>query len=436
MATNNTVLDYLKWRGDLTFAADPFNNVDNLILSQLAYVDFDGIVSEKQDEKIGIVEVCEKYWQKHTEEEIMGRVSFVKMSPFLLRPLAASKRFGGMKLSGFVNHVSKDTEAQMAVIQFELDDGTVYVAFRGTDETLIGWKEDFNLSFMNRTEGQRLAIEYLNQNFGSTSLRLRVGGHSKGGNFAVYASAFAEPEVRAQIEKVYTNDGPGFRREITESENYKEVIKKTVSLIPQDSVIGRIFRSKVEPIVVESSARGIMQHDALTWQVEGKRFLRTKRSNDSVLFEKVFDDWLNNVDDSSRRQFVDQIFNILMAAGADTMKQFRNSNFTEMGEVMAVVRKMPKEQQKEIINVITQLLRSGEKNFYEQISISEDLPGFLRSWAARRENALKSLERKKREEADWEDAPEEEETFREQEAAQKLEAEAPADKSGESVSYG
>ena len=157
MTEDYNMQDYLYWRGDIPFSTDPFNEVDNLILAQASYVDFDGIVPESGDDKIPIREVYNQYWLMHTKEEIMQRKSFVKLAPFLLEPLAESRRFGNMKLSGYVNHINKDTQAQMSAVRFELDDGSVYVAFRGTDETLVGWKEDFNLSFMSQTEGQRLA---------------------------------------------------------------------------------------------------------------------------------------------------------------------------------------------------------------------------------------------------------------------------------------
>ena len=208
MDVKNNMNEYLKWRGDLTFDKDPFNIVDNLILAQLAYVDYDGIVFETRDYPVPIIDVCRRYWELHTEEEIRKRESFVKLSPFLLRPVAESRRFGKTKLCGYVNFLSKDVEAQMSAVQFELEDGTVYVAFRGTDESLIGWKEDFNLSYMSMTEGQKLAAEYLKKNFSDTALKLRVGGHSKGGNFAVFASSFAGDAIRKQIIKVYCNESP------------------------------------------------------------------------------------------------------------------------------------------------------------------------------------------------------------------------------------
>ena len=296
-----------------------------------------------------------------------------------------------MKLSGYVNHINKDTQAQMSAVQFELDDGTVYVAFRGTDETIVGWKEDFNLSFMPQTEGQRLAVEYLNTNFADTDLRLRVGGHSKGGNFAVYASAFSLAAVEAQIMEVYTNDGPGFRPELTRKEAYTNIMKKTISIVPRDSVIGRLLSSSLVPRVVGSGASGIMQHDALTWQIKGNRFLQAEQSRESRLLEKILSDWLVNVDDEGRKLFVDQIFNILQSSGANTMKDVRDISLRDLSEALQMARSLPKDQQKEISQVLKQLFRSGEKTFYEQIGSKEGrIPEFVRRWAAKRESAVEA----------------------------------------------
>ena len=398
MVISNTMYEYLRWRGDLSFEADPFNEVDNVILAQLSYVDFDGIVSESGEDKILLTEVCGRYWEMHTEEEIRARESFVKLSPFLLKPMAESRRFSTMKLSGYVNHVEKSSEAQMSAIRFELDDGTTYVAFRGTDETIIGWKEDFNLSYMLRTEGQRLAVEYMNRNFKDTTLRLRVGGHSKGGNFAVFAAAFSLPEVRTQIGPVYSNDGPGFLEEITETEEYQDVLLKTISIIPSESVIGRLLNSSTMPIVVKSSRKGIMQHDAMTWQVMGNQFVYAERSNDSLFIEKVMDEWIRNVDVESRRFFVDRLFEALMAGGGETMKDFRSSTLSELAESVATLRKLPKDQQKELNSVLMQLVRSGEKTLYERIGQNGGLPEFVRRWAAKKEDAIAALENAKEQE--------------------------------------
>ena len=367
MDVKNNMNDYLKWRGDLTFDKDPFNIVDNLILAQMAYVDYDGIVFESRDYPMPIADVCRRYWETHTEEEIRKRESFSKLSPFLLRPVAESKRFGNTKMCGYVNFVSKSAEAQMSAVQFELEDGTVYVAFRGTDETLVGWKEDFNLSFMSMTEGQKLAAEYLKKNFSDTALKLRVGGHSKGGNFAAFASSFAGEAIQKQILEVYCNDSPGFRDEVTTKPEYQQIMDRTINIIPQDSIIGRLLNAGRSAIVVKSSRKGIMQHDALSWEVLGNSFINTQRSSDSIYLEKVLSEWLENVDDAARRIFVDQIFGILQALGADTVKDMKDISLRDLADAIQMVKGLPKDQQSEMSAVLKKLFASGGRAFYEEM---------------------------------------------------------------------
>ena len=373
MNDKNSMTEYLKWRGDLTFEQDPFNIVDNLILAQMAYIDYDGIVPETRENPVSISEVCRRYWEVHTEEEIRKRESFVKLSPFLLKPVAESRRFEKMRLSGYVNYLSKSSEAQMSAVQFELEDGTVYVAFRGTDETLIGWKEDFNLSYMSRTEGQKLAVEYMKRHFGDTDLRLRVGGHSKDGNFAVFASSFSGPEVSAQIQKVYSNDGPGFREEITSKPEYRQIMNRTINIIPQDSIIGRLLNAGRNAIVVRSNRKGIMQHDALSWEIMGNRFINTERSSDSIYLEKVLSGWLENVDDEARQIFVDQIFGILQTIGADTVKDMKEISIRDLTDAVQMVRGLSKDQQTEMSDVLKKLVASGGKAFYEEMEQREGI---------------------------------------------------------------
>ncbi len=367
MIGKNPMIDYLKWRGDLTFEQDPFNQVDSLILSQLAYVDYDGIVPETRNNSVSIGDVSRRYWNLHTGKEIRKRESFVKLSPFLLEPVAQSRRFEKMRLSGYVNYLSKSAQAQMSAVQFELEDGTIYVAFRGTDDTLIGWKEDFNLSFMTRTEGQRLAADYMVRHFGDTDLKLRVGGHSKGGNFAVFASAFSGPKVSEQVKVVYSNDAPGFHEVITSSPEYKKIIKRTINIIPEDSIVGCILNAGKDALVVKSNRRGIMQHDALTWEVLGNHFIYSKRSEDSIYLEKVMSRWLENTDDESRRVFVDHVFSILEAIGANRMKDMKDISLSELREALQIAAGISKEQQSGVSEVIRGLVASNGKTLFEEM---------------------------------------------------------------------
>ena len=148
------ILDYLKWRGDVPFDIDPFNEVDALILCELVYSPFDGLIPKVgEKDKITIEELNDAFFKKFSKDLLMSRPSLTKKAPFLMCEMAHSKRFGGMKLAGFTNEVDHDNQSQFAVCTFYLSDGTIFVAFRGTDDTLVGWKEDFNMCFSEGTGG-------------------------------------------------------------------------------------------------------------------------------------------------------------------------------------------------------------------------------------------------------------------------------------------
>ena len=206
------IFDYLEWRCDIPFDADPFNEVDNLVLAELAYTDFRGILS-MDGREISLQEACEAFFRHHTHEEILASKSFTARAPLLMEKMLCGARYRDIRLCRFLDETESARDMQLAAVTILLPDQTAYIAFRGTDGTLVGWKEDFNLSFLPETEGQRRAIQYLNRVGRDLPGSLRVGGHSKGGNLAVYAAAFCERDVQDRVLAVYSNDGPGFQEE-------------------------------------------------------------------------------------------------------------------------------------------------------------------------------------------------------------------------------
>lgn len=257
------LFDYLDWRGDVPFSVDPFNEVDSAVLSELAYVDFGGIVPEPE-EGVGIIEsssiafeeAVRRFWELHTEEEVRSSGTLFKMAPFILEKMCSGGRFGGMRLAGYVNKISNKSSEQMSAVTCFLEDGTAFVSFRGTDDTLIGWKEDCTFMFMKETAGQRSAADYLSDNFRDSKNPLRVGGHSKGGNFAVYAAAFCAEEVRKKILDVYSNDGPGFLKEVTAAQAYRDILPLVHSVVPEETIVGILLDNLMPDKVVKSSQRG------------------------------------------------------------------------------------------------------------------------------------------------------------------------------------
>ena len=365
-----TMDDYLEWRGDLPLTVDPFNEVDNLILVQMAYIDFDGVVCAPGDHSpLTLAQVNEAYWQLHTKEEVLARKTFVSSAPFLMDKAAQTARFGSVLLTDYVNIVSVEKQEQMAVLTYLLPDGTSYVAFRGTDDTVIGWKEDFNLSYMEETLGQKHAVEYMNQCFQGNTRPLRVGGHSKGGNFAVYASAFADPSIQKQITEVYSNDGPGLLYRLTQAEGYQAILPLVNSIVPEDSIVGMLMASGASHHVVKSSAQGILQHDATTWLVRGKHFEECKtRSSLSLFFEKTLHGWIDNIGEEHRKEFVDTLFSFLLGTGASTITDVNRDLLGSLQSMVKAYGSLSEDDRNVFNDVVGRLVKSGSDTLQEGVS--------------------------------------------------------------------
>ncbi|MBR5636394.1 MAG: DUF2974 domain-containing protein [Pseudobutyrivibrio sp.] len=352
--------DYLVWRGDVPFDIDPFNEVDNAVLCELVYTAFDGIVpGPGLKEKISIEDACDLFFAKYTEEELRAKATFTRLAPFLMQKMAHSKRFGGIKLSGFVNEVDAENQSQFAVCSFYLPDGTIYVAFRGTDDTLVGWKEDFNMCFSDGTGGQLKAVEYLNKNFARTMKPLRVGGHSKGGNFAVYGCAFCKPHIKDNIIAIYNNDGPGFIPEILKTEQYKSIVKRVHKLIPNESIIGMMLYTKAKTSVIVSNTKGINQHDLLSWQVVRNRFAAAELANSSVLIDEIIKEWVEKFDYDTRAAFGDVFFASLASSGATKMSHITSKKVRSIASLTMEIQALDPENQALVLDVFKHLVAVG-----------------------------------------------------------------------------
>ena len=363
------ISDYLDWRGDIDFATDPFNEVDNLILSELAYVDFDDIVPAPGSGKpVTIQKVYRDFFSRYSEEEILARQTTTKMAPFLMEKLIHSRRFGNMMLDGFVNEIDFESQSQFSAVLFYLGDGTVYVAYRGTDNTIVGWKEDFNMGFLCHTPGQQRAVAYLNDCSRSSCRRMRVGGHSKGGNFAVYAAAFCDEDVRRRILQVYSNDGPGFLPEIVRSAQYQAIRPKVRSTIPEASIVGMLLENDLEDTVVKSSQYGAYQHDALSWEVQGNRFVRAENLSDSSVFwDRTITNWLMGISKEDREEFVDVVFGVLEATGATTFDELSEAGLWKFGEMRRYISDLPVEKQRAVVNILLKLALCGRDSFRKML---------------------------------------------------------------------
>ncbi len=357
------VFDYLVWRSDVPFTLDPFNEVDSLVFSLLVYTDFDGIVGEDPEDALTISEVSERYFSVHTEEEVKNRQMSIKGSPFMLPLMAGSARFGNIRVTCFENRKDEEEAEQMCAVTFLLEDGSAYAAFRGTDNTIIGWKEDFKFGYMTGTAGQKHAVEYLDRVFSGMNncTAIRVGGHSKGGNFAVYASAFCEEAIQNRILEVYSNDGPGFVEEVTQQTGYERILPRIISFIPEESIFGLLMHNRFDNRIIKSSRKGILQHDAFSWEVLRNRFVAAEATTDTSRFvDKTLDAWIESLDENQKKEFIDAAFDLMSSPGAETFKELNDDPIRNYPEIWKKLKSMGPEKQDMLSNTIMALVRSGK----------------------------------------------------------------------------
>lgn len=355
------VFDYIKWRGDLSLSQDGFNEVDNLILSRFSYFPFDELINE--NEIVSIKELAERFAKKDVSKLPILWEDDVNLFP----AMGASKRFGEMKATKYINKIDPEEEKQFSAITIVMPDDTLYVSFRGTDNTIVGWKEDFNMTFKSHIPSQLAAIKYLQEVASEYSNKIRVGGHSKGGNLAVYAGAFANSKVKNRIINIYNNDGPGFNDEIVRMKEYKETIKMVDTFIPQGSIIGRLLNHEEKYIVVNSKQVGVMQHDLYSWQVIGNRFVSVEEvTNGSKFIDKSIKEWFNKIEIEKREQAIDIIFQVISTTKAETFSELKSNWFTSTKILVNSYKHVDQESKKMILEILTALLKISKNNFLEE----------------------------------------------------------------------
>ena len=332
------IIDYLKWRGDLSFNASPFNEVDNLIISQMAYTTFDEYFKLKDSYKVK--ELSALFFKDHTDEEINASKSFVKLAPFVLREMANSVRFKDCLIHDFVSKIDENTAEQFCCFQIDLGDKTTYVAFRGTDDTIVGWHEDFCMAY-EIIPAQVAAKEYIQTKL-SSRRKYRIGGHSKGGALAVYAAINA-PKNGKNIIKVYSNDGPGLNKKYLSQEeidSYNLIKDKIIKIMPEFDIFGILFSSSKNTKIIKSDGFLVMQHSAMTWLVEGTKFIDGTLSEESKMIKQSFKEFINKASKEECRDFTVELFSALKNANVETVSDFINGGLPLLIKTVSNLSKM------------------------------------------------------------------------------------------------
>ena len=318
----SNILDYLDWRGDLKIdRRAPFCEVDNLILTQLSFVDLVGIADgDHLRHSVTLREAAARYLANPAAHADRLGVLIPNEVSTLLEAAAASVRFGNMRLLRFENTIDETLQTQFAALCIVVGDGSFYVSFRGTDDTLVGWKDNFNMGFMDSVPAQLLAARYTEAAARAIRGKIRIGGHSKGGNLSLYAASHLPRRLQKRVIAVYNNDGPGFGKSITETEGFAAIAPRVLTVVPQSSVVGLLLEHGKVDKIVKSTGDGVWQHDPYTWEVLGDHFvLADALTPESLRLEKTLKAWVADMTVEQRRDMVEAVYRVFTANNAKTL---------------------------------------------------------------------------------------------------------------------
>lgn len=358
MKYEDNFLTYLKWRGDLPIKTFPLNEVDALILSELVYLDLDGIVPGVGEEGcISIREANAKY-EKSLEREML----FYREKENLFDVLAFSPRFADMTLCNFVNTLDETEQEQFAAMHVNISPNHTFIAFRGTDSTVVGWREDLNMSFMMPVPAQKSAVAYVDQTAKGLFRKYSIGGHSKGGNLAVYSGVFCNPKIQKKIVQIYNFDGPGFNRKMIDDEAYKRIENRITTFVPEQSIIGLLMEHEEDYKVVESTEFAILQHEGFSWVIDSDSFVLVDEVNKySKTLSVTLKAWLAEMSTVERKEVVDAFFDVFVNAGITDFTEIAGIDVKRAGLLLKEVTKVPPAQRDQVLKLVKLLIEENTK---------------------------------------------------------------------------
>lgn len=302
-------------------------------------------------------------------EKLFADVRYEKPNRALYERMVQGKRFRNLELNYYVNVIEERWETQFSAVTFTLGDGSRYVAYRGTDETIVGWKEDFNMAFLTPVPGQAISVEYLNRVAGRFGGPLYVGGHSKGGNLAVYSAMNCNPDIQDRILRIYSMDGPGFRPEVLRECDYGKIADRVVKILPNSSLVGMIFESGMYFQVVKSKTFGLLQHDPYTWLVTGNHLVRADRLYERrQQMDNNLNQWILSLNEQQLRTFVDTLYQVITASQVDNLIDFTAEWKKSMNGVIAALKEVDEETVEALKEIVRSLFEIARENRKKQVA--------------------------------------------------------------------
>ena len=360
-----TILDYLREYGDYSLEEKPFSDVDSLVISQLAYLKFDGIVPGPEEKRppVSLQEIA-----AHADyDHLYADERYRRDNTALFMGALNGRRFGNLHLWNYVNLIEPERESQFSAVVCGFSGGLTYVVFRGTDENMVGWKEDLNLAFSEPVPGQLRSVPYLEQAARTIEGGFFVGGHSKGGNLAVYAAMYCEPAVRERIERIYDHDGPGFRPEVRQQGAWQEIEGRIHKTVPRSSMVGMLLYADIAYRVVESKTIGLAQHNPYTWLVKNGDFRMADEIRPGRRFvDQTLNEWILSLDQEQMHIFVDTLYGVVQASETDNLIDFTAHWVQNVQKIGRAISEVYEETAKVVMQIMRALFETVSRHAKEQ----------------------------------------------------------------------
>ena len=356
-----TILDYLREYGDYSLEEKPFSDVDSLVISQLAYLKFDGIVPGPEEKRppVSLQEIA-----AHADyDHLYADERYRRDNTALFMGALNGRRFGNLHLWNYVNLIEPERESQFSAVVCGFSGGLTYVVFRGTDENMVGWKEDLNLAFSEPVPGQLRSVPYLEQAARTIEGGFFVGGHSKGGNLAVYAAMYCEPAVRERIERIYDHDGPGFRPEVRQQGAWQEIEGRIHKTVPRSSMVGMLLYADIAYRVVESKTIGLAQHNPYTWLVKNGDFRMADEIRPGRRFvDQTLNEWILSLDQEQMHIFVDTLYGVVQASETDNLIDFTAHWVQNVQKIGRAISEVDEETAKVVMQIMRALFETVSRH--------------------------------------------------------------------------
>ena len=371
------LITYVQQYGAQTFEDKSLTDIDVLVLTEIAYLPFDEIVPKSFDvtEAISLNQLGKEFEKIKEKEHENNPFMITSERIELLEVVSKSQRYKDIKVFGFMNDIDDELTKQFAAVCYQWEEESRWIIFRGTDESLTGWKEDFMMTYSDLIPAQTDAIEYLRKQAELFSGSLNISGHSKGGNLSLYASAMQEETVQDRIKQIYCWDAPGVHRSILGTEGYQRVVSKAKRYIPQDSIVGLMLESQVPYHIIESQGSGISQHSALMWNIEEDHFVElTELTKNSQLTDQTFKQWTEVVSDEDLKLFFDTFFELIFEMGVETVNDVYYNFRMYMQKFFEKAYQMNPEKREVLLRVGHLLFQIRYEIWKENLSFSVELP--------------------------------------------------------------